>query len=205
MKKKRDRQAPTSIGKTSAHRSFLFLFFLQKIQLGICHIFMHQTSDQSHLQKPPSFFFSIRRRARAAGTRKEGWSHPRRSRRNSVRGFLWQTRQAYRLQYTHWHAVQPRTAHSCGSEAYAQAQLAVAKPVAATARCLNGHCSRIPSVLARVKKNGDLGGSKLFFFFFFRMRSDRHRNSGQIRLESVWLDWMHDHTSYPTFSNLGNQ
>lgn len=27
------------------------------------------------------------------------------------------------LQYTHWHAVQPRTAHSCGSEAYAQAQL----------------------------------------------------------------------------------
>lgn len=55
---------------------------------------------------------------------------------------------------------------------------AVAKPVAATARCLNGHCSRIPSVLARVKKNGDLGGSKLFFFFFFRMRSDRHRNSG---------------------------
>jgi hypothetical protein len=32
--KKRDRQAP--LGKTSGHRSFS-----QKIQIGICHIFLH--------------------------------------------------------------------------------------------------------------------------------------------------------------------
>jgi hypothetical protein len=42
------------LGKTSAHRSFF-----QKIQIGICHIFLHRQATS--LMKPPSFFFSIRR------------------------------------------------------------------------------------------------------------------------------------------------
>lgn len=157
MKKKRDRQAPTSIGKTSAHRSFLFF----------CRKFSSAFATFLCIRQATSLISRNHHRSFSASDgepgKQEGRMVPPTSQQEEFCPCVSLVDKTS-LQYTHWHAVQPRTAHSCGSEAYAQAQLAVAKPVAATARCLNGHCSGIPSVLARVKKNGDLGGSKLVFF-----------------------------------------